>query len=187
MVRFISVLFALIIAASLIGCGSSTPTVSSSAPAWVNKGSGYYVGDSGKAFYGVGASTGLTNVQLRRTAAETNARADIARMFKSRIEDLVKIYSRAIQGGQQGGTSEEATTQTVTRALTEMELSGTIIIDHYYDADTKTEFALALLDADGFKSSLEKMKELSAQIKSEVKLNSDKAFEELDTVLQRNK
>lgn len=187
MKHVISAVAILILAGILLGCGSSNPTVSSSAPVWVTKGGGFQDGTRGKAFYGVGASTGLTNVQLLRTAAETQARADLARMYNTRVEDMVKIYARAIQGGQQNAATEEATTQNVTRALTECDLSGSIIIDHYYDADTRTEFALALLDAEAFKASLDKMKELNEQVRAQIISNSAKAFEELDAQLQRNK
>ncbi len=186
--RFI--ILTLIIAAFgllIIGCGSSTPTVSSSAPAWVNKSGGFYEGDRGKAFYGVGASTGLTNVQLRRTAAETNARADLARMFQTRVQDLVKIYSAAIQAGPDNATSEEALTSQITRSLTDMELSGTTVIDHYFDPNTQTEFALAMLDAEGFKNSLDKVKQLNEQVKMQVKFNAQKGFEELDQQIEKNK
>ncbi len=183
----ILVLSFLLIAFFLFGCGGSKATTSSGTPAWVSKAGGFYDGDHGKAFYGVGASTGLSNVQLRRTAAETNARADLARMFRTKIEDMVSVYARAVQSGEQSAISEEAFTQQVTRGLTEMELSGTTIVDHYYDVDSKTEFALARLDVDGFKNSLDKMKELNEEVKNQVKFNAEKAFEELDKQINKDK
>jgi hypothetical protein len=59
-----------------------------------------------------------------------------------------------------------------------MELSGVLIIDHWVDTDG-TEYALAQLDMDTFKANLEKMKELSAQVRDAVRANADKAFDEL--------
>ena len=59
-----------------------------------------------------------------------------------------------------------------------MELSGALIIDHWVDTDG-TEFALSQLDMDTFKSNLEKMKQLSAQVRDAVRANADQAFDEL--------
>ncbi len=54
------------------GCGGSSETVlRQDALYWANKTGSLSQGPRGEAFYGVEASTGLSNVQLRRTASET--------------------------------------------------------------------------------------------------------------------
>jgi hypothetical protein len=171
----------------LAGCGSSEPVVSSNAPAWVDKGSSFYEGDRGKAFYGVGAVTGLSDVQMRRTAAETNAARQIAQTFKLHIQDLAKYYGTAVKAGPADGVSQEVMTQQITKAFTDMELSGVTVVDHYYDKDTKTQFALSVLDLEGFKNSLNNVKELNEEVKNRVKFNAEKAFKELDEEIQKQK
>ena len=59
-----------------------------------------------------------------------------------------------------------------------MQLSGVGIVDHWV-ANDGTEYALAQLDMDGFKGQMDKMKELNAKVKEQVKANADKAFDEL--------
>lgn len=181
-----SVLLVAVMVTMLAGCGGSEKaTTSSNAPEWVAKGGGYHDGERGKAFYGVGASTGVTNVQLRRTAAETNARADLARMFKTRVQDMVEVYASALQAGSDGRVSEEASTSQITRALTNMELVGSVVIDHYYDSSDKTQYALVVLDVEGMKSSLDQMKQLSEAQKAAVKKSTEDAFKRLDDNLAK--
>ena len=169
---------AFLVAIIIAGCASSSQTTSNR-PGWVDKGSGFFSGDRGKAFYGVGAATGIRNVQLRRTTAETNARADIARAFKTKVADLVKVYMRHVSGGDPARSSEEQTAQQVTRAFTEMDLVGARVIDHFFDPADQTEYALVVMDAAGMKDQVAQMKQLSKQIQDAILKNSDDAFNEL--------
>lgn len=172
---------ALVIAAFLIaGCGGSKYS-EKNLPGWVQKGSGVFADQQGKAFYGVGAVSNIDNVSLMRTAAETNARTDLARVFKTHIQDLVKIYNRNMASGGSGEVkvAEEQLNQQATKALTDMELSGSMIVDHYYDEGTKTEYALAKFDPAQFKDQLAQMQELNADVKQIIEKNAEKAFDEL--------
>jgi hypothetical protein len=161
--------------------------VSSNRPAWVDQGSGFFSGDRGKAFYGVGAATGIKNVQLRRTSAETNARADLARSFKTRISDLVKIYMRHISGRPEMKGSEEQVNQQVTKAFTDMELAGVPVVAHHYEPGEDTEYALVMMDVAGMQSQISQMKQLSKQIQDATLKNSEDAFKELDEERMKNK
>jgi hypothetical protein len=75
-------------------------------------------------------------------------------------------------------SNEEQHVQQTLKTYSQMELSGVLIIDHWVDTDG-TEYALAQLDMETFKANLEKMKELSAQVRDAVRANADKAFDEL--------
>ena len=55
-----------------------------------------------------------------------------------------------------------------------------MIIDHWTDSSDGTVYALARLDIEGFKNSLEKMKELSAEVRDFVRKNAEKAFDKLE-------
>ena len=75
-------------------------------------------------------------------------------------------------------TSEEQHIQQALKTYTQMELSGVQVIDHWVDNDG-TEFSLAQLDIETFKDNLQKMKELSAQVREAVRANAEKAFDEV--------
>ena len=170
------------------GCSSSGPSKVPADKQWVVQGGGAYSGQRGKAFYGVGAVTNEPNVSLRRVTAETNARADLARTFKSKISDLVKIYNRSIKSGNDlNSQSNEAFAQQATIAFSQMELSGVPIIDSYYDSNEKSYYALACLDVDTFKQQVDEMKNLSKEMQDQIKKNADAAFEELQKSGENNK
>lgn len=172
----------------LAGCGGSSYS-EKHLPDWVTKGSGVFSGDEGKAFYGVGSATNISNVTLMRTAAETGARTDLARVYKTHVQDLVKSYQRSVSSGQGNDVKEsgEQLVQDVTKALTDMELSGAMIVNHYYDEDTKTEYALTKFDPAQFKNQLQQMKELNADVKQMIEKNAEKAFDELDQEVSKKK
>jgi hypothetical protein len=62
--------------------------------------------------------------------------------------------------------------------VSQVELSGVQIIDHWVDTDG-TEYSLASLDMENFKNGMDKMKELNAAMRDAVRANADKAFDEL--------
>jgi len=185
MKKFLAVfLIALSIIIGLAACGGGA---TSNRPGWIDQGSGFFSGDRGKAFYGVGAVTGIKNVQLRRTTAETNARADLARSFKTRVTDLVKVYMRAVSGGPEGKANEEQVAQSVTRAFTDMELVGVPVINHYFSPGEDTEYALVMMDLSTMKDQISQMKQLSKQVQDAILKNSDDAFKELQEEQAKNK
>ena len=91
---------------------------------------------------------------------------------------LNKDYMASTTAGDMSQSSEEQHVQQALKTYSQMELSGVQIIDHWVDTDG-TEYALAQLDMDTFKANLEKMKELSAQVRDAVRANADRAFDEL--------
>lgn len=177
---------AIIVAATLAGCGSSART-SSNRPGWVDQGSGFFSGDRGKAFYGVGAATGFKNIQLRRTTAETNARTDLARSFKTRIGDLVEIYMRHISGGPENKVNEEQVARQTTIAFTDMDLAGVPVIAHYFESGEDTEYALVIMDITAMKDQISQMKQLSKELQDAILKNAEEAFKGLEEKQAKNK
>jgi hypothetical protein len=169
----------------LAGCASSS--VSSNRPGWVDQGTGFFSGDRGKAFFGVGAASGIKDVSMRRTTAEADARAALARSFRSKIVDLVKIYRRHVVGGDAGKVSEEQLAQQATRAFTEMELVGVPVVSFYFEPSENTQYALVMMNAASLKDQISQMKELSKEIREAIIKNSDDAFKELEEERQKNK
>lgn len=169
--------------AALAACGGSKPEMSNqvlhaNGPDWVNKGSGAFGGDKGKVFYGVGIASGIRNAAMRRSTSDSRARAEIAKILDTYVAVLNKDYMASTTAGDMSASSEEQHVQQALKTYSQMELSGVTIIDHWVDNDG-TEYALAQLDMDQFKTNLDKMKELNAQVRDQVRANADKAFDEL--------
>jgi hypothetical protein len=168
----------------LTGCGDPKPQLSgggnnvSGAPDWVNKGSGAFGGEKGRVFFGIGISSGIRNAALRRQDSDSKARADIAAVMNTYVTRLTKSYAASTMANDPSQTSEEQHVQDALKTFTQMQLSGVAIVDHFVAADG-TEYALAKLDMDGFKNQMDKMKELNAKVKEQVKANADKAFDDL--------
>jgi len=156
------------------------PEIDPNKPGWAEKGGGFFDGDKGTSFYGVGTITRMRNVSLRRTGADTEARADISRIFKSHIANLVKVYQRELTDMDKNAS--EAFVQDATKAFTSMDLSGAQIIDRYYSVQEQTQYSLAVLDLNSFKDQIEKMNNLSDRAKQIIIENADKAFEEIDAL-----
>ncbi|GAB4296060.1 MAG: hypothetical protein Kow0090_11090 [Myxococcota bacterium] len=148
-------------------------------PKWIDSGDGFRNDKHGKAFYAVGAAN-LTNPQLRRDAADAQARANLARIFQSNIKSLVKIYVAETTAGDPNRSSEEQFTSEATKAFTYMDLSGAVIVERWYDPIEKVQYSLAMLDMENFQNQIGRMKELSATVRQAIQENAKKAFDELD-------
>ena len=143
-------------------------------------GGGFFSGDRGQAFYGVGAASNISNASLRRSVSDTQARADLSRVFQSRISNFIKIYSRSISGGPEEPESAEQFAQEATTAFTSMDLSGSQIVDHYFDTQEKTMYALAMLNAESFRTQVEDVADLNQETREYILENAEKAFDELE-------
>src|SRR3989454_8595102 len=60
----------------VVATGSFLLAACSSVPKWVDKGGGYMTEKDGKAFYGVGAVTGIRNEPLAKETADNRARSE---------------------------------------------------------------------------------------------------------------
>ena len=163
----------------ILQCGGPKQ-VASKRPGWVDKGGAFYQGDAGKAFYGVGAASNMTNVSLRRTTADTQARADLARIFKVEIANLVKVYQQEIVSGGGDASAAEQLAKEATSAFTSMDLSGSQIVDRFYDDVEKTQYSLASLNLNDFQDQVRKVKQLSKEVQESIIKNSKDMFDEVD-------
>jgi len=187
-VQSVWIAWAIVLTIGFVGCGGQKEAIPTKGrPGWIDKGGGFFTGDRGRAFYGVGAASNISTVSLRRNTADAQARVDLARAFKTRIENLVKIYTASTVGGVIPRESTEQDIIEVTKAFTKMDLSGAQIIDRYYDVQEKTQYALAMLDANTFKDQITQMKELSQQAQEAIRANAEAAFEELEQEVTKEK
>lgn len=178
-----NIALSLMAAAAFVACGGGTPQMSNQvlhagAPDWVNRGSGAFGGEKGRVFYGVGIASGIKNAAMRRSSSDSRARAEIAKTLDTYVSVLNKDYMASTTAGDMSASSEEQHVSQALKTYSQMQLSGVLIVDHFVAADG-TEYALAQLDMAAFKDSMDKMKELNAKVRDQVRANAEKAFDEL--------
>ncbi|MBS2022867.1 MAG: hypothetical protein JST92_10680 [Deltaproteobacteria bacterium] len=171
-------------AVAFAACGDSKPQMSNQnlhagAPDWVNKGSGAFGGEKGRVFYGVGIASGIRNAAMRRSSSDSRARAEIAKTLDTYVSVLNKDYMASTTAGDMSASSEEQHVSQALKTYSQMQLSGVVIVDHWVENDG-TEYSLAQLDMQAFKDGMDKMKELNAAVRDQVRANAEKAFDELN-------
>ncbi len=165
----------------MVGC-SSTPK----RPDWIMKGAAAFPKE--KAFYGVGAVSGVRNYPLAVRAADNQARADIAKQFEVYTASLMKQYAASTTAGDLKKSSEEQNIEEATKTFTATSMSGIQIIDHHEETSKDgipTIYALAKLDIEKVKENMEKAKELSSEVRDYVRKNADKSFDALEKEEQK--
>lgn len=185
--------FGLFLIIAVFGCAGSkkeaavAPPVppASAEPEWVRKGAGAFLNKGDKAFYGIGSVSGVMNKSLARTTADNRARAEIAKVFETYSASLMRDYAASTTAGDFKKTSEEQNIEQAVKTFSAATLSGVVIIDHWTDPQDNTIYALAKLDLENFKETLNKMKELNAEVRDFVRKNAEKAFEKLETEEQK--
>lgn len=163
---------------TLTACGGDQVRADGSSgnrPAWIDKGSAAF---KDKAFYGVGVASNVSSISLRRSTADAQARAELAKVFTSRVQNLMKNYEASTSDGER--EAAEAHRQEATKIFTEMELAGVNITDRFFDLEANTQYSLARIDPDAFEGQLDKMAALNARAKEIIRDNARRAFEEID-------
>jgi hypothetical protein len=153
---------ALMLLLALAACGGP--------PKWVKQGSGAYNDKDTKAFYGVGAVTGVRNEPL----------AEIAKTFETYTGYLMRDYAASTTAGDFTRNTEEQNVERAIKTVTTTTLSGVRPIERYKDEKTGTYYVLTKLNLEEMKNNLEQAKELNAQVRDYVRKNADKLFERLE-------
>ena len=153
----------------------------SSTPKWVDKGGGYMHEKDGKAFFGVGAVTGIRNEPLARETADNRARADLAKYVDTYTSYLMRDYAASTTAGDFRKSSEEQNVERALKTFVATNLSGVLVVDRWEKEDKsgKTIYSLAKMDLATFKEQVGQMKELNAAARDFVRKNAEKAFERL--------
>jgi hypothetical protein len=178
---FLSKVIFLAILIMMVGC-SSTPK----RPDWTMKGAGAFPKE--RAFYGVGAVSGIKNMPLAIRAADNQARADIAKQFEVYTASLMKQYAASTTVSDMKKSSEEQNVEEATKTFTAISLSGTQIVEHHEETSkdgVPTTWSLAKLDIDKVKENMEKAKNLSSGVRDYVRNNADKSFNSLEKEEQK--
>jgi hypothetical protein len=166
----------------VVASGTLLLAACSSVPKWVDKGGGYMTQTYGKAFYGVGAVTGIRNEPLAKETADNRARADLAKYVDTYTSYLMRDYAASTTARDFTKTSEEQNVERVLKTFVSTYLSGVTVVDRWEKDDKtagKTIYSLAKLDLDTFKEQVGQMKELNDAARDFVRKNAEKAFERL--------
>lgn len=153
----------------------------SGSPKWVDKGGGYMSEKNGKAFYGVGAITGVRNEPLAIEAADNRARADLAKFVDTYTAYLMRDYAASTTAGDFRKSSEEQNVERAVKTFVSTNLSGVSVVDRWEKEEKglKTIYSLAKLDLNSFKEQVGQMRELNSVARDFVRKNAEQAFERL--------
>jgi uncharacterized membrane protein len=124
-------------------------------------------------------ATGINNRALAVDTADSRARAKVAEVLNTYIAKLSKDYMSSTTAGDMKSSSEEQNVTTALKSVTQMNLSGAAVVDHWKDPSDGTMFALVKLDMAAVKKTLAEAKELDPKVREYVKANADMAFEDL--------
>lgn len=144
-------------------------------PEWTSGASAKYPAD--KYLVGVGIGTDLD-------AARSNARAEIAKIFQTRIVQLSQetTKERSAKGGADAGFASEASNELTTRTSTDDVLQGAEIAETYFDKKKKTYYALSVLDKGKTRQNLTReITDLEETAETQIKL-SKKAVTVVDEI-----
>ena len=152
----------------------------SGTPKWVAKGGGYMSQKDSKAFYGVGAVTGIQNEPLAKEAADNRARADLAKYVDTYTSYLMRDYAASTTAGDFKKSSEEQNVERAVKTFVATHLSGVQVVDRWTDEKSnKTTYSLAKMDLASFKDNVSQMRELNAAARDYVRKNAERAFDRL--------
>jgi len=153
----------------------------SGTPKWVSKGGGYMSEKDQKAFYGVGAVTGIRNEPLAKETADNRARADLAKYIDTYTAYLMRDYAASTTAGDFTKSSEEQNVERAVKTFVSAHLSGVQVVDRWEkdEKSGKVTYALAKMDLASFKESVSQMKELNETARDFVRKNAERAFDRL--------
>ena len=153
------------------------------APKWVHRGSGAFTEGGAKAFFGVGIVQGIRNEGLARQACDNRARAEIAKIFDLYVAAMMKDYMRSTTAGDFKNSSEEQDVVSAQKTITEVNLRGVEIRDHWQNPRSGALYALAVLDLNGVAKNLDQARQLNGRVRDYVRANARRAFNDLDREL----
>lgn len=153
----------------------------SGTPKWVSKGGGYMSEKDRKAFYGVGAVTGIRNEPLARETADNRARADLAKYVDTYTSYLMRDYAASTTAGDFKKSAEEQNIERALKTFVAVHLSGVQVVDRWEkdEKNGKVMYSLAKMDLASFKDNVGQMRELNDAARDFVRKNAERAFDRL--------
>lgn len=154
-----NIAFSLVLAMVLVACSSGTRIESDmqikGAPDWVNEGTQAVKNKDGRLIHGLGEAPAMGDTSLQKTTADNRARAEIARVLSTMLNDTFTEYTNST-GGEADSSIERAL-----QSSTQQALSGARILGHWKDKKTNIVYALAELDTKALDKALATSNKLS--------------------------
>ena len=182
--RLVYLLLAVFALFAFTGCGGDKPVTPDTgidsfadAPQWVVMGAGAFPAEQGRAFYGVGSAPKMRDRSMQRQRAQMRATDDLAGQMETYISSLKKDYSASTSDGD--AESVEDHFEVVRKQVTAQTLSGVRFDQQWMDKTNGELFVLVKLDFLAFKDSIEKARELNAQVKEYIRNNAERLHDEL--------
>jgi hypothetical protein len=171
----------------ILGICAWALTACSGTPKWVAKGGGYMSEKDRKAFYGVGAVTGIRNEPLAKETADNRARAALAQYVDTYTAYLMRDYAASTTAGDFTKSSEEQNVERALKTFVSAHMSGVQVVDRWErdEKNGKTIYSLAKMDLDSFKQNITQMRELNEAARDFVRKNAERAFEKLQQEEER--
>ncbi|MFN7131167.1 MAG: LPP20 family lipoprotein [Myxococcales bacterium] len=134
-----------------------------------------------------GSFGGTRNPGLAKSQAEARGRTAIAQSLETKVKAMIKDYQSTTTGGADFGASanDEQHVENVSKQITNQVLNGTIMEESWI-SKSGTFYALMVLDVETFKTSVEKMGQLSEGLRQAVKARADRSFMELDQEIEKD-
>jgi hypothetical protein len=174
----------LLVALALVaGCSGKYKPVPG-APDWVNRGGGAFRDAGGGVFYGVGAVSGISSESLSVQTADQRARADVARQLDTYVTALSRDYQTST-GAEGKQLAETQHVEESFRGLTQVTVRGARVIDRWKNPKTDTLYTLVRLDLAQVRTALEEMRDMDPALRSFIRSNAEKAFDDIRQDEQR--
>ena len=146
------------------------------APDWVNEGSQALNDKDGRLFHGMGQAPVMSDdPSLQLSVADNRARAEIARVLSSYVDQAANDYTSAAAASGEN-VSQQAVSQQL-RSATQMNLSGARIIARWRNPKTGIIYALAELDMKQVKQSLATAKDMNDGVRRYLDAHADNLFD----------
>ena len=176
--------FSLLVLLALLAACSSKTTVESDlgikgAPDWVNEGTNILKTKNGRLFHGVGSAPPLGDFSLQTSTADNRARAEVARILSSYMEIVSRDYIASGKANEAGFTEQSVSRQIDN--ITKINLTGVRIIGHWRDKKMDTVYAIAELDMEQVKKTLEGVEAMNSGLKDYLDTRGSKIFDRIAT------
>ena len=171
-----------LLALLLTACASSTVLDGSvdaaGVPVWVNTGSNILTSaKTGQRFHGVGTASMLGDFSLQTARADTHAKAEVARILASYLEIVSRNFI-ASGDAEKAGFTEQSVAQQID-SLAEINLSGTQVIGHWQNKQTRVIYAIAELDMEQLQQALKESATLNKGFKEYIDSEGGKIFDRI--------
>ena len=151
------------------------------APKWVTTGCSN-LEDLKGSFCGVGSSAVGDDISMARDIAQGRGRTEIAKNLQTDVASMLKDYRARQRKEGKGQTVEDV--ESVSKLVTDTTVAGAVLKDTWISKNNNL-YALMVMDVEAFKSGLDKIKDLSAEVKEVIRKQANRAHKELDAAVEK--